>query len=216
MNNQRASKKSCYPHTQYWIFVPFKADGTITEQYIAMMIRKQNAYLRNETAISVTGLRNIETLVFIPGTTTKISIHWWMLTVKTADKSKHLFSAIKKDPNEVYYFVTRKILRDKAELWIDNLPETLATRFSEYDMDNVTTDSHPTRSYRVIPTEHTNDAVLAYNSILANEMTVDASLGGIDLEVVAIVEEDVLENCWKAPTRSIYSKSGTDATLTSM
>eukprot|EP00957_Ditylum_brightwellii_P071045 5399074-Ditylum_brightwellii.AAC.1 len=49
MNNQRASEKSCYPHTQQWIFVPFKADGTITEQHIAMMIRKQNAYLCNET-----------------------------------------------------------------------------------------------------------------------------------------------------------------------
>eukprot|EP00957_Ditylum_brightwellii_P032094 2433755-Ditylum_brightwellii.AAC.1 len=46
-------------------------------------------------------------------------------------------------------------------------------------------------------------------------MTVDESSGGIDLEDVAIVEEDVLENCWKAPTRSIYSNSGTDATLTS-
>eukprot|EP00957_Ditylum_brightwellii_P128782 9823776-Ditylum_brightwellii.AAC.1 len=46
-------------------------------------------------------------------------------------------------------------------------------------------------------------------------MTVDESLGGIDPEDVAIVEEDVLENCWKAPARSIYLKSGTDATLTS-
>eukprot|EP00957_Ditylum_brightwellii_P063040 4784938-Ditylum_brightwellii.AAC.1 len=65
-----------------------------------MMIRKQNAYLRNETAILVTGLQNIETLVFIPGTTTEMSFYRWMLTVKTADKSKHLFSAVEKDPNE--------------------------------------------------------------------------------------------------------------------
>eukprot|EP00957_Ditylum_brightwellii_P151217 11514468-Ditylum_brightwellii.AAC.1 len=62
MNNQRASGKSHYPHTQHWIFAPFKADGTITEQHIAMMICKQNAYLHDETAILVTGLRNIETL----------------------------------------------------------------------------------------------------------------------------------------------------------
>eukprot|EP00957_Ditylum_brightwellii_P090992 6928449-Ditylum_brightwellii.AAC.1 len=113
-----------------------------------MMICKQNAYPSNETAILVTGLQNIETLVFMPGTTTKISFHRWMLTVKTADKSKHLFSAIEKDPNEVYYFVTSKVLQEEAELWIDNLPETLATWFSEYDMNNVTTDYHPTRSYR--------------------------------------------------------------------
>eukprot|EP00957_Ditylum_brightwellii_P096465 7347218-Ditylum_brightwellii.AAC.1 len=38
MNNQRDSEKSRYPHTQQWIFLPFKADGTITEQHIAMMI----------------------------------------------------------------------------------------------------------------------------------------------------------------------------------
>eukprot|EP00957_Ditylum_brightwellii_P121957 9300773-Ditylum_brightwellii.AAC.1 len=47
-------------------------------------------------------------------------------------------------------------------------------------------------------------------------MAVDESSGGNDPEVVEIVAEDVLENCWKAPTRSVYSKSGTDATLTSM
>jgi hypothetical protein len=46
-------------------------------------------------------------------------------------------------------------------------------------------------------------------------MTVDESLGGIAPDDVAIVEEDVLENCWKAPTRSIYLHSGTDATLSS-
>eukprot|EP00957_Ditylum_brightwellii_P102769 7831732-Ditylum_brightwellii.AAC.1 len=46
-------------------------------------------------------------------------------------------------------------------------------------------------------------------------MTVDESLGGIAPDDVAIVEEDVLENCWKAPTHSIYSNSGTDAMLTS-
>eukprot|EP00957_Ditylum_brightwellii_P042776 3239005-Ditylum_brightwellii.AAC.1 len=123
-----------------------------------MMICKQNAYLRDETAILVTGLRNIETLVYTPGTTTKISFHRWILTAKTADELRHLFSAVEKDPNKVYYFVTKKILQDEAELWINNLPETLVTRFSVDDMDNVTTDSHPTHSYRVIPTEHTNDA----------------------------------------------------------
>eukprot|EP00957_Ditylum_brightwellii_P150430 11454576-Ditylum_brightwellii.AAC.1 len=65
-----------------------------------MMIHKQNAYLCDETAISVTGLHNIETLVFMPGTITEMSFHWWMLTIKTADKSKHLFSAVEKDPNK--------------------------------------------------------------------------------------------------------------------
>eukprot|EP00957_Ditylum_brightwellii_P009796 738918-Ditylum_brightwellii.AAC.1 len=82
-------------------------------------------------------------------------------------------------------------------------------------MASVTTDSHPTRSYRVIPTKHTNNAVLAYNSILADEIAVDESSGGNNPEVIEIVEEDVLENCWKAPPRLVYLKSGTDATQTS-
>eukprot|EP00957_Ditylum_brightwellii_P077660 5901790-Ditylum_brightwellii.AAC.1 len=46
-------------------------------------------------------------------------------------------------------------------------------------------------------------------------MAVDESSGGNDPEVIAIVKEDVLENCWKAPTRLVYLKSGTDAMLTS-
>eukprot|EP00957_Ditylum_brightwellii_P206636 15349318-Ditylum_brightwellii.AAC.1 len=41
MNNHFTGKKDQYPHTKHWIFVPFKADGTITEKHIAMMIRNK-------------------------------------------------------------------------------------------------------------------------------------------------------------------------------
>eukprot|EP00957_Ditylum_brightwellii_P209282 15361076-Ditylum_brightwellii.AAC.2 len=147
MNNQCAGEKDQYPHTKHWIFVPFKADRTITKKHIAMMIRKQNAYLHDKTAISVTGLRNISDLVTIPGTMILISFHCWFVLVKTADKSTLLFSAVEKDPNNVYDFVTKKALCEEAEAWIDDLPETLVTRFLVGDMDSVTTDTHPTRSY---------------------------------------------------------------------
>eukprot|EP00957_Ditylum_brightwellii_P142437 10852143-Ditylum_brightwellii.AAC.2 len=41
MNNQCSGEKDQYPHTKHWIFVPFKADGTIAERHIAMMIQNQ-------------------------------------------------------------------------------------------------------------------------------------------------------------------------------
>eukprot|EP00957_Ditylum_brightwellii_P039816 3014665-Ditylum_brightwellii.AAC.1 len=37
MNNQSVDVKAIYPHTRNWIFVPFRADGSITEQHIALM-----------------------------------------------------------------------------------------------------------------------------------------------------------------------------------
>eukprot|EP00957_Ditylum_brightwellii_P085302 6488001-Ditylum_brightwellii.AAC.1 len=132
-----------------------------------MMIQKQNTYLRDKTAISVAGLRNISELVTIPGTTTLLSFHRWLLSVKTSDKSTRLFSAVEKDTNNVYYFVTKRALREEAEACINDLPETLVTRFLVDDMDSATTDINPTCSYQVIPSDNTDDVVSVYNSILA-------------------------------------------------
>eukprot|EP00957_Ditylum_brightwellii_P057367 4350226-Ditylum_brightwellii.AAC.1 len=98
--------------------------------------------------ILVTGLRNILELVLIPGTMTLLSFHQWLLSVKASDKSTHLFSAVEKYPNNVYYFVTKRALHEEAEAWIDNLPETLVSRFLVDDMDSVTTDTNPTHSYQ--------------------------------------------------------------------
>eukprot|EP00957_Ditylum_brightwellii_P168786 12847416-Ditylum_brightwellii.AAC.1 len=132
-----------------------------------------------------------------------------------ADGSTHLFSAVEKDPNNVYYFVTKKILCEEAEMWIDDLPETLVTRFLADYMDSLTTDTHPMHSYRFLPTENTNDAVSAYNSILADEMVANGSVEGDEPEVIEIAEEDVLENCWKAPPHSVYLNTETETTQTS-
>eukprot|EP00957_Ditylum_brightwellii_P006430 488260-Ditylum_brightwellii.AAC.1 len=125
MNDQHPGEKDQYPHTKHWIFVPLKADGTISERHIAMMIQKQNAYLRDKTAILVACLHNISELVTIPGTATFLSFHRWLLSVKTSDESTRLFSAVEKDPNNIYYFVTKRALQEEAEAWIDDLPETL-------------------------------------------------------------------------------------------
>eukprot|EP00957_Ditylum_brightwellii_P012743 963023-Ditylum_brightwellii.AAC.1 len=75
MNNQRPEEKARFPHTQHWIFVLFKADGTITVQHNAMMIRKQNAFLRDETAISVTGLHDINAIITVPGSRQQVSFY---------------------------------------------------------------------------------------------------------------------------------------------
>eukprot|EP00957_Ditylum_brightwellii_P039723 3005661-Ditylum_brightwellii.AAC.1 len=99
----------------------------------------------------------------IPGTTTLLSFHQWLLLVKMLDESTRLFNAVEKDSNNVYYFVTKKALCEEPEAWIDGLPETLVTRFLVDDMDNITTDIDPMRSYRVIPFENTDDAVSVYN-----------------------------------------------------
>eukprot|EP00957_Ditylum_brightwellii_P169845 12927528-Ditylum_brightwellii.AAC.1 len=85
MNKQAVSGKAKFPHTQHWIVVPFRADGSITEQHIGLMIRKQNIYVCDKTAILVTGLRQINLTITVPGTATKLSFHCWLLTVKTAD-----------------------------------------------------------------------------------------------------------------------------------
>eukprot|EP00957_Ditylum_brightwellii_P174568 13292054-Ditylum_brightwellii.AAC.1 len=89
------------------------------ERHIAMMLQKQNAYLRGETAILVMGL------------------------------------------------LTKRALPEEAEVWFDDLPETLVTRFLVDDMESVTTDINPMRSYQVIPSDNTDDDVSVYNLILA-------------------------------------------------
>eukprot|EP00957_Ditylum_brightwellii_P067592 5131019-Ditylum_brightwellii.AAC.1 len=115
MNNQSSDEKAPFFHTQHWIFVPFKSEGTITEQHLAMKIRKHYAFLRDETAISVTGLHDIHAIITVPGTQHQVSFNRWLLTIKTADKSMLLFDAVEKDPTEVYYFATKKRLREEAE-----------------------------------------------------------------------------------------------------
>eukprot|EP00957_Ditylum_brightwellii_P081731 6217597-Ditylum_brightwellii.AAC.1 len=96
--------------------------------------------------------------------------------------------------------------------WINDLPETLVTRFLVDGMDSVTTDTHPTRSFQVILSDNTDDAVSAYNSILAGKMFTNGYMSGDEPKVIEIVKEDVLKKCWKAPTHSVYSNTATDTT----
>eukprot|EP00957_Ditylum_brightwellii_P156968 11946304-Ditylum_brightwellii.AAC.1 len=112
----------------------------------------------------------------------------------------------------MYYFVTKKALHEEGEVWINDLPETLVTRSLVDDMDSVTTDTNPTRSYQVIPSDNMDDAVSAYNSILAGNMFTHGYVSGDEPKVIKIVEEDVLEKCWKAPPCSVYLNTATDTT----
>eukprot|EP00957_Ditylum_brightwellii_P048793 3701828-Ditylum_brightwellii.AAC.1 len=183
INNQSVDVKAIYPHTRNWIFVPFKADRSITEQHIALTVRKQNIYLHDETAISITGLCQINSIITVPGIATELFFHCWLLSVKTVALLMPLFSTIENNPNKVYYFVTKKVLRDESEHWIDELSEFLTGRFSPDDMDKIITDTHPTR---------TN----AFNKP----------------DVVDVVAEDFLKICWTTPPCSVYSCTETDST----
>eukprot|EP00957_Ditylum_brightwellii_P087647 6673591-Ditylum_brightwellii.AAC.1 len=131
-----------------------------------------------------------------------------------ADATRFLFSAIEKDPNEVYYFVTKKYTREEAENWIDDLPELIACCFPPSVVDEVTLDSQPTRSYRALPMENTDNAVLLYNTSLSGDMGATSPEGN-DPNAIAVVKEDVLENCWTAPPRLIYSQTDSDSTVLS-
>eukprot|EP00957_Ditylum_brightwellii_P087018 6623697-Ditylum_brightwellii.AAC.1 len=111
------------------------------------------------------------------------------------DKSTCLFSAVEKDPSIVYYFITKKALCEEAEAWINDLPETLVTRFLVDNMDSVTTNTNPMRSYQVIPSENTDDTVSAYNSIMAGNMFTNGYVSGDKPKVIEILEEDVLKKC---------------------
>eukprot|EP00957_Ditylum_brightwellii_P072119 5482336-Ditylum_brightwellii.AAC.1 len=64
---------------------------------------------------------------------------------------------------------------------------------------------------QVIPSENTDNAV-SHNSILASAMFTNRYMSGNETKVIEIVEEDVLEKCWKAPPCSVYSNTATDTT----
>eukprot|EP00957_Ditylum_brightwellii_P190063 14468958-Ditylum_brightwellii.AAC.1 len=57
-----------------------------------------------------------------------------------------------------------------------------------------------------------DNADSAYNSILAGDMFINGYVSGDEPKVIKIVEEDVLEKCWKAPPRSVHSNTATDTT----
>eukprot|EP00957_Ditylum_brightwellii_P151282 11519787-Ditylum_brightwellii.AAC.1 len=90
-----------------------------------------------------------------------MTLHQWLLMIWTKDESRHLFTLIDVDPNNVYYFCCNKVHRDKTILWLDSLPTLLCTSFSHDDQclirDNDNND--PVRTYRTEPTENTADAI---------------------------------------------------------
>eukprot|EP00957_Ditylum_brightwellii_P056342 4271309-Ditylum_brightwellii.AAC.2 len=89
------------------LHIYIRDNGSITNKHIASMIWEQNLFLRDEISISVTVLKNIGSIITTPGMETKITVHRWTLSLKTADKSRHQLNAIERDPNDVYYFCTK-------------------------------------------------------------------------------------------------------------
>eukprot|EP00957_Ditylum_brightwellii_P198427 15121605-Ditylum_brightwellii.AAC.1 len=58
----------------------------------------------------------------------------------------------------------------------------------------------------MVPTEHTNNAVSAYNTVLSNQIGPDAHTDEIELEAFKMVEEDVLGIYWIAPPPTALNK----------
>eukprot|EP00957_Ditylum_brightwellii_P069820 5301708-Ditylum_brightwellii.AAC.1 len=99
MNNTSKTEKEKWSLAGHWMFVPFTAEGQITDHHIASMFRAQNLYLRDTIMISVKGFKSIDSLVTVTCFQTKFSFHCWLLTIKTSDGTMQLFSLVDVDPN---------------------------------------------------------------------------------------------------------------------
>eukprot|EP00957_Ditylum_brightwellii_P128048 9765568-Ditylum_brightwellii.AAC.1 len=135
-----------------------------------------------------------------------MSLHQWFLTFKTADELTQLFTLVNANPNNVFYFCTNKINKEKAIQWLDELPNLIRTTFTfnqhceicEHD------DKDPVRSYHeAAPAEHTSDAVSGFDKLLKGAMD---TVNDKEKENTAATDKDHLSNCWKLPPRLVYSK----------
>eukprot|EP00957_Ditylum_brightwellii_P202230 15329197-Ditylum_brightwellii.AAC.1 len=155
--------------------------------------------------IPVKSFKSIDSLVTAPGFQTKISVHCWLLTIKTSDGSMQLFSLVDVDPNNGYYFCTSKANCQEALTLIDAMPEHLRQQFSFDDQCLIRTfDDHtqgPTCAYRDKSAKNTDNAIQGFASVI-NEIMNTAD---DDANKIKAVEEDSLGNCWMAPLCSIYS-----------
>eukprot|EP00957_Ditylum_brightwellii_P192052 14620129-Ditylum_brightwellii.AAC.1 len=71
-----------------------------------------------------------------------------------------LFTSVDIDPNKVFYFCTHKSNKDKATLWLDELPTCLQTTFDHDTLCEIREDDDdPSRSYRDAAAENTDDVV---------------------------------------------------------
>eukprot|EP00957_Ditylum_brightwellii_P001062 84057-Ditylum_brightwellii.AAC.1 len=121
----------------------------------------------------MTVLKNIDTLITVLGTNIQKSFHRWMLSMKTVDDSTYLFNNIKKDSNKVFYFISKEILHSEVDDWLNDLFKLLHQIFSYKDIDLITTDKGPNRTYRVIPMEYTEDAAFVYDTVLSGQLIID-------------------------------------------
>eukprot|EP00957_Ditylum_brightwellii_P112662 8587896-Ditylum_brightwellii.AAC.1 len=80
------------------------------------------------------GFNSLDVQITAPDSNQRLTLHQWFLTIRTADASKRLFSSIDVDPNNVYYFCCNKTNRNKAILWLDNLPDLLRILFAHDDL----------------------------------------------------------------------------------
>eukprot|EP00957_Ditylum_brightwellii_P117159 8934778-Ditylum_brightwellii.AAC.1 len=78
----------------------------------------------------------------------------------------------------------------KACQWIDNLEESLDNLFPHNKINKITTGSKITHSYKLVESEYTKDAAIAYKNFLASQNIVLNTE-----EEYTESQEDHLENC---------------------
>eukprot|EP00957_Ditylum_brightwellii_P110598 8435349-Ditylum_brightwellii.AAC.1 len=62
-------------------------------------------------------------------------------------------------------------------------------------------EEEPSLSYKLISTKNMDNAVSVYNVLLLGHMMEDSK----DARIIGLIDEDILENCWKAPLHSLLT-----------
>eukprot|EP00957_Ditylum_brightwellii_P098207 7483029-Ditylum_brightwellii.AAC.1 len=74
------------------------------DAHIANMYRVQNRYLRNTIRTSVKGFSSLDIMITVPGYSNSMTLHQWLLTFKTEDGARQLFTSVDVDPNNINIF----------------------------------------------------------------------------------------------------------------
>ena len=209
MNNESSREKKRWAQTGPWFFVPFGEDGPVKTIHIAKMIACQNRFIRDAVNITVSGITNIKAHVTIPETLSTTAFDLWILSIMSS-AGEPLFNSIERDSNDIYHFCTMKKHKEEAFDWIDELEESFCNLFSPAEINAVTTGARITRSYKVVPSDNAQDAANAFEQYLANRQV---PINEYDEHVES--SDDHLENCWKEPPRSVYSRTHNTASTAS-
>eukprot|EP00957_Ditylum_brightwellii_P082097 6242808-Ditylum_brightwellii.AAC.1 len=100
-------------------------------------------------------------------------------------------------------------LKGEAYKWINDLEESLGNLFLTKEINKITTGSGISCSYKAIVSENAKEAATAYEKYFESQN--DPII--IKDNFIAN-KEDQLENCWREPSKSVYSQTTTTTNAT--